>query len=107
MSKPKAPDKEILPLWAAAGKLIMTGLQTHQKDTLRFPQNLYSVNTPLTASKIQNIENSCVRKTRIDTMDAYVFCFQTTSDFPSWTSRFDPPSRAFRTKALHLRVRYA
>jgi len=97
MSKPKAPDKEILPLWAAAGKLIMTKAEAHQKDTFRFPQNLYSVNTPLRGSKLQNIENSCVRKTRINTMDADVIYFQTKVNFPSWTSRFDPPSPAFRT----------
>ena len=81
--------------------------EAHQKDTFRFPQNLYSVNTPLRGSKNQEIENSCVRKTRINTMDADVIYFQTKVNFPSWTSRFDPPSPAFRTKALHLRVRYA
>jgi len=94
MSKPKAPDKEILPLWAAAGKLIMTKAEAHQKDTFRFPQNLYSVNTPLRGSKLQNIENSCVRKTRINTMDAYVFYFQSTFNFPSWTSWVRSPSPA-------------
>ena len=84
MSKPKAPDKEILPLWAAAGKLIMTKAEAHQKDTFRFPQNLYSVNTPLRASKIEDIENTCVTKTPINTMDAYVFYFQSKVNFPSW-----------------------
>jgi hypothetical protein len=31
--------------------------------------DLYSFNTPLTGSKIQNLETTCVRKTRINTMD--------------------------------------
>ena len=68
--------------------------EAHQKDTFRFPQNLYSVNTPLRGSKNQNIENSCVRKTRIDTVDAYVIYFQTKVNFPSWTSRVRSPSPA-------------
>jgi hypothetical protein len=36
-------------------------------------ESLYSVNTPLRASKIENSENTCVTTTRINTMDAFVF----------------------------------
>jgi hypothetical protein len=45
---------------------------------------LYSVNTPLTALKIENLETTCVTKTRINTMDAYVFYLQSRFNFPSW-----------------------
>jgi len=58
--------------------------------------NSYSVNTPLRASKIENIENTCVTKTRINTVDAYVFYFQSTINFPSWTSRVRSPTPACR-----------
>jgi hypothetical protein len=45
---------------------------------------LYSVNTPLRASKNEDLENTCVIKTPINTVDVYVIYFQSTFNFPSW-----------------------
>jgi hypothetical protein len=65
---------------------------------------LYSINTPLAASKIENLENTCVLKTRINTMGAYVFYFQSKGDFPSWTSRVRSPSPALRNEWFRFAI---
>jgi hypothetical protein len=46
---------------------------------------LYSINTPLTTAVFETQANKAFQKTRINTMDAYVFYFQSMFDFPRWT----------------------
>jgi hypothetical protein len=45
---------------------------------------LYSTNTPLTTSNFKIRANPAFQKTLINTVDVYVFYFQSTFNFPSW-----------------------
>ena len=47
-------------------------------------QSVYSINTPLTTQNLKIRVNPSSQKTPINTMDVYVFYFQSTFNFPSW-----------------------
>jgi hypothetical protein len=57
-------------------------------------EKLYSINTPLTTFNLRIRANPAFQKTLINTVDAYVICFQTTFNFPSCTSCVRSPSPA-------------
>jgi hypothetical protein len=50
----------------------------------------YSINTPLTTINFRIRANPAFQKTLINTVDVYVFYFQSTFNFPRWTSRWTP-----------------
>src|SRR5262249_21024524 len=52
----------------------------------------YSINTPLTTSNFRIRASPAFQKTPINTVDVYVIYFQSTFNFPSWTSRVRSPS---------------
>jgi hypothetical protein len=50
----------------------------------------YSINTPLTTFNLTIRANPAFQKTPINTMDVYVIYFQSTFNFPKWTSTQTP-----------------
>jgi hypothetical protein len=62
----------------------------------------YSINTPLTASNFKIRASPAFQKTPINTVDVYVFYFQFTFNFPSWTSRVRSPSPALSFQSLTI-----
>ena len=65
-------------------------------------EKLYSINTPLTTSNLRIRASPAFQKTLINTVDVYVFYFQSTFNFPSWTSRVRSPSPALCIKEVML-----
>jgi len=63
----------------------------------------YSVNTPLTTSNFRIRANPSIQKTLINTVDAYVFCFQTRFNFVAVGTPITrrPPRRSVRAALPH------
>src|SRR6267142_3388966 len=67
---------------------------------LKHTQKFYPISTQLRIEKRQNREIGTSRYSEMVAVDAIGVCFQSTSKFPSWTSRVRSPSPALSKQEL-------